>query len=79
MSLVTLRRTAEPGVPQYAMGSTQLLMPGQPAPYECRHKYRERQVNIEFANLTTPFFYSLVQGANHIFAFRCCGQGYETN
>ncbi len=32
-------RTVEPGVPLPEMWSTRLVMPAQPAPGECRHKY----------------------------------------
>ncbi len=36
--LVSWRRTAEPGVSPSEAWSTQLVMPAQPAPGECRHK-----------------------------------------
>ncbi len=37
---VSLHRIVEPGVLQYVTCSTQLVMPVQPAPGECRHKYK---------------------------------------
>ncbi len=39
-SLVSSHRTAEPGVPPSETKSTQLVMPAQPAPGECRRKYK---------------------------------------
>ncbi len=39
-SLVNLHRTAEPGVYPSETRSAQLVMPAQPAPGECRHKYK---------------------------------------
>ncbi len=57
----------------------QLVMLAQPAPGECPHKYKEVEVNIGLANLNASFFYSLAQEPSRIIAYRCFGQGYETN
>ncbi len=38
--LVSWRRIAESGVPPSQTWSTQLVMPAQPAPVECRRKYK---------------------------------------
>ncbi len=78
-SLVSSHMTVEPEVPQYATRSTQLVRPAQSTRDECRHKFKKAQVNIGLANWNVHFFYSLAQGANHIFAFRFCGQRIETN
>ncbi len=37
---VSWRMTAEPVVPPFETWSTQLVMPAQPAPGECRRKYK---------------------------------------
>ncbi len=40
-------RTVKPGVPASETWSTQLVMPAQPAPGECRHKQAGRQVEAK--------------------------------
>ncbi len=42
-SLASSRRTVEPGVTPPVMWSTQLVMPVQPAPGQCRQKYKYTQ------------------------------------
>ncbi len=52
----------EPEPPQYALCATQLVMPAQPAPGECRHKY----------NSQSPVFPIVARSVSHLFMWSHC-------